>query len=349
MQFGREVFFSLTAFVLVYSMTKNEATKRRASSGRFWGRRMLYVAVPYVVWSGIYYAYAVLGPQHLPPSLSGFGWDLLYGDAMYHLYFLLVTLQLYLVFPLLLHFVRKTASHWKPILAAVGIANLAWLAVLQWAPAPSGWGGWVFAHAYELLPSYMVYILAGCYGAIHLPKLQATFQQRWRPLLGLASVCAVAALAAYSIQLLWMAPRSADSVLQPAMLLSCVAAAIVLYVVGSRWAAGPGRQKALVATLSDASFGVYLAHPLVLQVLLDHGLGNNGQRVAPVLATLIGFLGAVAGGVVISLAARRTPISLALTGRPHMAPVRKGEIANSQPAPSAVFELAQLQRRFSKS
>lgn len=342
LQFGREIFFSLTGFVLVYSMAS-----KRTSVGRFWAKRVPYIVVPYAMWSGIYYAYAVLGPAHLRPSLSGFGWDLLYGKAMYHLYFLLVTLQLYLVFPALLRFVKRTAGHWKAVLAIVGTLNLAWLGVLQWMPAPD-WGRWLFGHAYELLPTYTVYVLAGCYAAIHLPKLQSMFQQHRRAVLGVAGVCAAGAIAAYTVQLGSMPPRSANSVLQPAMLLSCLAAGIVVYAVGSSWAAGPRRHQAVVERLSDASFGVYLAHPLVLQLLLDHGLANHGQRLAPALATLIGFAGAVAGGTVITLAARRTPLSIALTGRPLARQVRTPNLALSQVGPSRVFTPFQLQRRVSK-
>src|SRR5262249_38514238 len=94
LQFGREGVVALTGFVLVYSFAG-----RRLATGQFWQKRILYVAVPYVAWSAIYYTYSVVGPQNLRPSLSGFATDLLYGGAMYHLYFLLVTIQLYLVFP----------------------------------------------------------------------------------------------------------------------------------------------------------------------------------------------------------------------------------------------------------
>lgn len=43
LQYGREVFFALTGFVLVYS-----ATNRRLQLRSFWSKRILYVAVPYV-------------------------------------------------------------------------------------------------------------------------------------------------------------------------------------------------------------------------------------------------------------------------------------------------------------
>ena len=312
LQFGREIFFTITAFVLVHSMAGRTLDLRR-----FWPRRLAYVAVPYVVWSAIYYSYSVLGPAHATFSWATFGSDLLYGGAMYHLYFLLVTLQLYLAFPVLLWAARRSAAHAGWVLAAVGTANLAWLAVLQYAPPPrSGPLVWVWAHAYELLPTYSIYVLAGCYGALHVRRLQGFVTRYPRQLVAAALACVAGSLGVYALQLSTMTPRTADAVLQPAMLLSCLAAAILLYLVGCRWAAGRQRGRATIDTLSDASFGVYLAHPLVLQLLLDHGFANNGQRIPAVVATVVGLVVAMAGGAGLSVLFRHTPLSLALTGRP---------------------------------
>lgn len=320
LQYGREVFFALTGFVLVYS-TWGRPIRLRA----FWGRRIVYVAVPYLAWSAIYYAYSVLGPQHLSPSVSGFGWDLLYGGAMYHLYFLLVTLQLYLAFPLVSRFVRRTAHRAGPVLGVVTGLNLAWMAVLAYTTPPSsGFGAWVYAHAYELLPTYAMYVLAGCYAAVHLDRIQEVVRRSSRGLLRLAGLSAVVALAAYGAQLPFMAPRTANQVVQPAMLFSCVAAILVVYIVATRWADGPRRHQHLIEVLSDVSFGVYLAHPLVLALLLDYaGFANDGQRLAPALATVLGYVITAGGATLISLAARRTPLSLLLAGRPWRAPVKR--------------------------
>lgn len=327
LQFGREVFFTITGFVLVYSMKDRLLNLRR-----FWPRRICYVAVPYVAWSAIYYGYSVLGPAHASFSLATFGRDLLYGGAMYHLYFLLVTLQLYVVFPPLMAFVRRSAARAGRVVVVVGLVNSAWLAVLQWVPAPAGPAGWLWQHAYELLPTYTVYVLAGCYAAVHLDAIQRFVEAHRRKLLAGAGACAAGALVAYGAQLPTAAPRVAAAVLQPATVLSCAAALVVLYLVGCRWAAGAvapqrgpagpaaierrRRGQAVVATLSDASFGVYLAHPLVLQLLVDHGFGNSGQSLPAAAATVVCLVAAIAGGTVLSLAARHTPLSLALTGRP---------------------------------
>ena len=164
LQFGREVFFSLSVFVLVYA-----ALGRPSSVGSFWRRRFPLVAVPYVVWTAIY-AVANDVATGTPWSWGRFGTDLLWGGAEYHLYFLLVTLQLYLVFPALLWFVRRTAAWAGRVLLGVMVANLAWLAALQYVRAGPGPLAWIYSHAYELLPTYSLYILAGAYAAVHYER-----------------------------------------------------------------------------------------------------------------------------------------------------------------------------------
>jgi peptidoglycan/LPS O-acetylase OafA/YrhL len=311
-QFGREVFFALTAFVLVYS-----AAGRPHDSGTFWRKRFPAVAVPYLAWSAIYSAFHIFGPLHAHLSPATVAWDFLTGNAEYHLYFLLVTLQLYLVFPLLLRFVRRTADRAVPVLATVGAINVAWLAWLQYGHAPAGWAGqFLWPRAYELLPTYGVYVLLGAYAALHLDRLEPFVARHRRRLLGVAAGAAVAAEAAFWAQVGGRQPRVAAAVLQPAMLLTSLAALIVLYLTGTAWV-GRGRPGArLMTRASDLSFGVYLAHPLVLEVLLRLGLGNDGQRLPAPLATGLAMIGAGTGAILIAVVARRSRWTLALTGRP---------------------------------
>lgn len=313
LQFGRELFFALTGFVLIYS-TLGRPFDRRS----FWRKRVLYVAVPYVSWSLIYYAYAVLGPAHVPTAPHVLVWDLLYGTAEYHLYFLLVTLQLYVLFPLIRRFVIRTAHRAVPVLAAVTLLNLVAMALLAYLPEPtSGPALWLFQHSYELLPTYAMYVLAGCYAAVHLDRIQSVVARRASLLTWVAAISAGLALLSYAAQLPFMAPRIADQVVQPAMAFSCIAAGVLAYLVGTRWAEGPRRHQRAIEVLSDASFGIYLAHPLVLQILLDYaGFGNQGQALPPMTATVVAYVITAVGATLISLAARRTPLSLALSGRP---------------------------------
>jgi peptidoglycan/LPS O-acetylase OafA/YrhL len=313
LEFGREVFLALTGLVLVYA-----AKDRPVRAWAFWRRRFPLVAIPYLAWTLIYWALTPGGH----PSLTTLGTDLLDANAEYHLYFLLLTMQLYLVFPLLMRFVKATEHRAGVVLAAVAGLNLAWLATVQYVPAPAGAGGFWWTHAYELLPTYAMYVLAGAYAARHFERLRALVAQQRARLVVAAAAAAIVAEAIYAVQLSAMAPRSANAVVQPAMAASCVAAIIALYLVGLRWASGKRRGEALVRLGSEISFGVYLAHPLVLQVLLDHGLGNGQQSVPAPVATALAAVGAAGGAIAVCLVLRRTPAAPVLTGRPRV-PLRR--------------------------
>jgi peptidoglycan/LPS O-acetylase OafA/YrhL len=313
LQFGREVFLALTGVVLVYAVRD-----RAVHATAFWRRRFPLVAVPYLAWTLIYWA-ATPGGR---PSLATLGSDVLDGNAEYHLYFLLLTMQLYAVFPWLVRFVRATQHRAGTVLAAVVALNLAWLAVVQYVPAPAGAEGFWWTHAYELLPTYAMYVLAGAYAACHLDRLRAFVARQPARLLLIAAAGVVLAEVVYAVQLSDMAPRVANAVVQPAMAGSSVAAMIGLYLLGVRWASGQRRGEALVRLGSEISFGVYLIHPVVLQALLDHGLGNGQQLVPAPVATLLALVGAVASAVAVCLVLRRTPLAPALTGRPRV-PLRR--------------------------
>ncbi|MGH9097260.1 MAG: acyltransferase family protein, partial [Acidimicrobiales bacterium] len=309
LQFGREIFFTLTAFVLVYA-----AIRRPVSARPFWRKRFTLVLVPYLTWSVIYEL--VRDPTNHGWSWTHFGYDLVTGTAEYHLYFLLVTMQLYLVFPLLWKFVRRTADHAVGILAVVTAANVAWLAVLQYVHPTSGTMTWFYTRAFELLPTYSMYVLAGAYAAVHYERIQAYVERHQRRLLVIAGVAGVVAIGAYVAQLRIMQNYLASSVLQPAMVASCVAAVIVVYLIGNKWASGQRRGMRLVAVGSEISFGVYLAHPLVLKLLTDHGFGGGEAWLpGPVIAFFAYLLTAV-GATAIAYAIRRTPFALPLGGRP---------------------------------
>ena len=60
--------------------------------------------------------------------------DLLHASARYHLYFLLVTMQMYALFPVLRWVLRKTAGHHVALFAAVCAYQLALTAALQHYP-----------------------------------------------------------------------------------------------------------------------------------------------------------------------------------------------------------------------
>ena len=110
---SRELFFLLTALVLTYNYGHRSPAglgqrESRAAWPRFWRRRYWLVVPAYLAWSLIYYAADGPGRGSFP---GAFWHDLLHASARYHLYFLLVTMQVYALFPVLRWVLRKTAGH----------------------------------------------------------------------------------------------------------------------------------------------------------------------------------------------------------------------------------------------
>ena len=104
------------------------------------------------------------------------GW-LLTGSAEYHLYFLLVTVQLYLAFPL------SSASSVAPPPARRG--RSAWSAPSTWRGSlrcstrpPRPHFGLLWVRGYELLPTYAIWVLGGCYAAVHRERLEDVVRRR---------------------------------------------------------------------------------------------------------------------------------------------------------------------------
>jgi len=324
LQFGREVFFALTGFVLVHSSGAGPLRARQ-----FWRRRVPTIVVPYVGWTVLYEMVNALTSG--TRRWSAIGWDALTGNAEYHLYFLLVTLQLYLVFPVLLRGVRRSAVRAPIVLGVAGVGNLAWLAALHYVPAPHGALQGLWAHSYELLPTYGIYVLIGCYSALHREWLERMVARSSRRLLAAGAVAVGVALVVLVAQLSGNAPRQAGAVLQPVMALPSLAAGTALYIVGRRWVSGRHGSTNAVRAASDISFGVYLAHPMVLALLVDHGLGNGAHRAVPApLATALAALGCGVGAVGLSWVARRTPLSMLLTGRPGRPPTPTARVVQPE-------------------
>lgn len=317
----REVFLFLSAFVLAYSFRV-----RPLGTGAFWRRRYPLVAVPYAVWSAIYVLTdGDLGsPSHL---LVTYLVDLLDGGAHFQLYFLLLTFQLYLVFPALLrHLARRPHLH-VPLLAASAAFQLAFTAAVHYDWRPPVLRAWL-DHPGSWLPSYELYVVAGLVAALHFEELTAWVRNHSRVVAALFAASIAVGMASYVVDLtvLGYAPSKASEVFQPVVVFEAVGAVLAQYALGlwvaDRLPARPRLRRRLERS-SDVSFGVYLAHPLLIGAVLDVagtvGLGSAAGRLPSGLLEVIVVVGLVPFVYIVTVfamaRARDGRLSLALTGR----------------------------------
>jgi peptidoglycan/LPS O-acetylase OafA/YrhL len=336
LHFTRAAFFMITGFVLAHQYAGQALALRR-----FWSRRFLTVGVPYLAWTIVY---SGLHWYEGPGTMTFTSWlrqTLLYavdGKAWYHLYFLLVSMQIYLLFPLILALVQAARRHVGVLLGVSAAVQVGLDAALTYSHPTHGVFAVYAGAATVLVTTYQFYVLLGAVVALHLDTVIDWLRRSATRVVLIATTMAAVCEVVYVLGLgrTRTAAQSA-AVLAPVVVPWSVAVTAMLLVIGIAWSdrrrAG-GRLDLLLATASDRSFGIYLSHPLVLFAVLwlgGHWLPHHLQGLP---LTICAYLLTVAGAVALTEVFRRTPLSLALTGRNRMHGRRPASVRPSTPPTS---------------
>jgi peptidoglycan/LPS O-acetylase OafA/YrhL len=333
MHVSRQVFFLLTTFVLVHSYRDHPPPRWSV----FWRRRYLLVGVPYLVWSAVYFL--ADGHRLWPagPALADFAHDAVEGTARYHLYFLLVTMQVYLVFPLLLGLLYGTRRWHGWLLAAAVAYQVAVYTAIAHQVTLGPLGGWL-RNPGSFLPSYLGFVVIGGIAACHTDRFLGWTHGHARWIYAGCAVAIAAGVAVFLLQVLrYRQPAWAtSSVFQPVVVAESLAIAWAYLALGLAWQHRGTPARRLVRASAEASFGVFLSHPLLLQGLLllsaATGLSALAERAPDGLVTAASMLIVVPliylTCAVFSELVRRTPLSLPVIGRS-----RRG-VPRPQPRPS---------------
>lgn len=313
LHFTREAFFVLTAFVLTsrYRDSPPEAVP-------FWKRRFLLVGVPYVVWSLIYSAIGLSSAGESPGQTAiSLLYNLGTGRAWFHLYFLLVSLQFYLLFPLFARLLRATRGHHVALLVA-SAAGQVLLDLWMHDPIPTGVKSWYLHFAGSYVISYQFFMVLGGVVAMHRAEVDAWLRAHHR--LVLASVIVTGLLA--EGRYIWTVTHGGNAiydtdVFQWVVIPWSVAVVAGFYAIGNVWSErrGSGGLSRFVERASDRSFGVFLVHPIILWLLTVGDSSSLASHVPAPLSSLVVYLVAVTGSLGFVELARRGRLSLALTGK----------------------------------
>lgn len=96
-RFGTPTFLFVTGFVLLYNY-------EHIKYGVFLKKRFTKVIIPYVFWSVVYFVFIKLASMdrsvNLVEDLKTIGNQIIHGSASYHLWFIIMILQFYILFPL---------------------------------------------------------------------------------------------------------------------------------------------------------------------------------------------------------------------------------------------------------
>ena len=321
LHYTRNVFMFMTAFVLFYVYYR-----RSYPLSSFWAKRFKLVGIPYVLWSMYYVYYGGALKHGIGFYLSTLGVDLIQGTAWFHLYYLLVTMQFYLVFPLFVWLVKKTRGYHRWVLAASLGLELLMMVVFQYAPnwMTTGVGQpllWIVQNRHQVVFTYQFYLVLGALAAVHLDQIEAYIRDHGRTLVVGLMATALAMAAYYGLSVtVWQEPVGfAANVFQPLMPIYSLFVILSLYRLGQRWLQARSQSRWRSATwaitwVADLSFGIYLIHPAVLEELTTRFLWLLGPFTRLVITPVTALLTlAISALIVRGMAA--TPWAVYAIGR----------------------------------
>ena len=258
----REAFLFVSACMLAYSVRDLPGIDHRT----FWRRRFALVAVPYLCWTVIYFLVG-LPSEHGTPRADTIHLLYLFGTGYYQLYYLLVLLEFYALFPLLLVLLRKTAGHHGLVLLVSGLVQIALVSTMHWGLVPAWMQGY---WATREVTSYQFYLVAGMVVAMHLDEFHDWLCSHVLLIVAGTLAAAVAAEVWYYLAadhvVSWLG-SSADP-FQPIVIPFNIGAIACIYLIGVALVhrRRSKRTRALVQSGSDNSYGIYLAQVLLITI-----------------------------------------------------------------------------------
>lgn len=311
-QFAVPSFVFLSGFVLFYNYIDRPLSGK--TLGKFYGRRLIFIVIPYLIFSLMYFALKMtaghswgLPPGELVNKLVKYLWT---GTAYTHLYYVIIIIQFYVLFPLILWCLQKARrlAAWAPV---IGLA-------LQWGfvvlnKYMVNHGHWQLTKG-SLAITYFSYFLLGAGVAAYYGKLKEWLvpsRAGWRN--GKGPVWIVLWLlwiAAGAVHVeLWFNNYTKKAAINTFWyegfanlhaLLSCI---ILLQLSFLLYGAGRSLIARLLISAGACSFGIYLIHPALL--FFYRKLPFHGGSLAYTAAIAGGWLFALIGSWLIVAVAFR--------------------------------------------
>ena len=307
----REAFLFISACMLTYGYSD----LRRIGYRYFYRRRLISVALPYVCWTVIYFVVSLPG-SGLGLASGARHLGFLLGAGYYQLYYLVVIMQFYVLFPALYWVVRRFAAYpWAVVAVACCVQGLV-TGLMHWKVLPPEMRGY---WATREVTSYLFYLLAGMVVALRLDDVHRwLLRHGWR-IFGATVAAAVIAetwfAAAHDHLVSWLG--SASDPFQPIVIPFNVGAIACVYLFGA-WLVAPrrsGRIRAMAMSGSENSYSVYLAQMLFIYALADLGWHSLDRALPWPLVTAAGVAIVFLSCVLMSSVLARTPLATLLTGR----------------------------------
>lgn len=252
-RFAVPLFIILSGFLLCFA----DINAPQFSAKYFYQRRFDRILLPYLIWTCVYVLMNGMIIRDIPLALIQLPGHLLWGTASYHLYFLVIIIQLYLLYPGLRSLMQKhpaliLGSTFTLTVASQYILYLNMIGRLSLNPAYNNF-------YLVFFPVWIFYFVLGMMAALKKDEWQVRLEGRSL----LLSVIWIVSLALLFIDSHYT--LSYGSSIRPSVMLYTVSTYFLFYVLALRY---KKEVPAWVNWIAQQSFLIYLMHPAVLAVLI---------------------------------------------------------------------------------
>lgn len=272
-KYGTPSFIFLSSFVLFYNYYDRPLTK--SLIGGFYKKRLLYILLPYLLISIGYFFVRLYQGGMLNSSLDWsvqlpiFLEKLATGKNYTHLYFVFISLQFYILFPLFL-MLFKSSKFWVRWAVPIGF-------LLQWGFVLLNKYGLQVPNKGSLAITYLAYYMLGAYLAINYDKYKVWLTSSWKKQTAWQKRATAAlwggwlALALLHVQI-WYENRLYDAKYNSLLyeflwnMHTIFSALVLMQAANWLYHSGWKRIVALLTRIGELSFAIYLVHPLWLAI-----------------------------------------------------------------------------------
>mgnify|MGYP000885821128 CR=1 FL=1 len=314
--------FAVPVFVFISGWVLAARYAREYPVMTFYRRRARTILLPYLFFTALYLMVRVDGTIGFAgvPTPGRVVEALLLGTAAYHLWFFVLIIQLYLLYPLI------ALGYDRFDRAGTGLCLLLLLLIVQplWNAGAHLVGGLAGPEWYTVLirlfPSHLFYFVLGIHVARHTGQFRSTL--RSLPTIGvlaaagggalvLGGMWVASALLLGSLTSTTLAVFCIYRLLEPFYYIPVIA---VLVLAAWRLEGAIGRVSAAARSFGDYSYGIYLVHPLVIAAGASILFSLTGLSWADWLTYPVLFLAAAAVSYGVVRGASRVPYAGYLIG-----------------------------------
>ncbi|MGR3762957.1 acyltransferase [Rossellomorea sp. NS-SX7] len=251
-RFGTTIFAVIAGFLLFY-----QVKRRGFQLGRFLQSRFSKIVIPFLIWSAAYrYLLYYYDKQTFGDPVDEIT-KVLTGDSFYHLYFVAIVVQFYILFP----FLQKIFRTQTLLLIFTFISLLISYQLYGFNPGIDGKLG-EFLASKSFMPIWIFYFAFGGFMAYFWEEIVGFATKRSWKMLAVILLISAGAVFEYQTKGYVSNRRLTNLVNIPAL---CIAVVGIYPLLSKR-----NIVKKTLTVIGQYSMGIYLIHPMILYLFARH-------------------------------------------------------------------------------